>query len=162
MTRRSSEKPDHALWEASKEIACAVAATCSAEEMGQALMDELHGLEPCDLGSILTAAPGQEWSIVGQISDNAILQRNLWPYAGEVSASEFRKLVGQFTVGADVFDSRRRERLSLFRNFLTPQRLNHLVCSFWVMDGRMWAVGLTRESSAFSDRGRARLGACLA
>lgn len=155
------ENPDSAVWEASKEIACAVAEATTAEEMGQVILDALGRLVGCDFASILTAEPGQEWSIAGQISDNRLLQQHFWRYSAEMSATEAQGLAGRFASASDVFDAPRRDRLAIFREVLTPRRLDHVAAAHWVVDGRLWAVGLSREGPCISDQTLKQLNAVL-
>jgi DNA-binding CsgD family transcriptional regulator len=161
MVRRAAESLDETVWEAFKEIAFAVADAPTAGTMGQAIMNALARVVPCDVGSIITAEPGQPWSIAGEIGDNQLLRQNYWRYSGEMASEEAQGLAGKFAVAENVFASRRRERLAIFREFLTPLHLSHVAAAIWVVDNRVWAVGLSREGPLMSDRAIARLNALL-
>ena len=152
---------DRAVWEASKAIAAAVSDADGVAEMGQGIMDALDRMVGCDLGSILTVAPGEAWAIVGQIADNRFLQQNYWRFSQEMSPDEVQGLGGGFTAANDVFVRARRERLSVYREFLHPNGLTNVIAGNWVTDGRVWAIGLARKRPTIPARAVARLNAVL-
>jgi len=164
MGRRYQESFDRSVWEAAKEVAFAVADTRSADELGQAVMEALDRMIGFDLGTILTAELGQRWSIAGEsrgLCDALVLERNYWRYAGELLPEEIARKVGRFTAASEVFEARRRERLSIFTEFLIPRGLNQATVGFWVIDGRAWSLGLMRGGRGFPDRALTRLNALL-
>jgi DNA-binding CsgD family transcriptional regulator len=161
MATRLGQVVDQAIWAASAEIAAAVADASHAGELGQQIMTALERMVGCDLGSIMSAVPGEDWAIIGEIADNRPLQKNYWRYVGEMSSDEVRQLAGSFSLATEVFQPQRRQRLSVFREFLDPRGLKEILTRNWFSDGRVWAVGLTRTRPSFSDRDIARLNAIL-
>jgi len=161
MVKGSVQGVDPLVWEASQEIASALAEASCADELGQFITDALDRMVSCDLGSILTAAPGQEWSIAGEISDNRLLKQNYWRYAAEMSNAELERLAGSFSLATHVFPLRRRERLAVFQEFLNPNGLLEVAVGTWVADGRLWGIGLARTESSFSEQDLTRLNAIL-
>jgi DNA-binding CsgD family transcriptional regulator len=161
MASRRAEALDGAVWRASGDIARGVTDASCAPELGQIVMDALDGMVGCDLGSIITVAPGEPWAIVGEISDNRFLRDNYWRYVMEMSPEEIRHLARGFVLDTEVFAPRRRERLGVFREFLDPNGLRCAAVANWVNDGRAWGVGLTRTVPSFSHRALARLNAVL-
>jgi DNA-binding CsgD family transcriptional regulator len=164
MTKRSRQVLDEVVWQTSKQIAFAVADCSSSGELGQVLMQTVNKVVGADIASIMTAAPGQRWSTVGQIGDadgNRFVEQNYWRYSGEMSSSEVRGLSGKFVLASNVFEASRRKQLSIFREFLAPRRLNNVVVAHFVAEGRVWGIGLSRTSPSFSARALARLNALL-
>jgi DNA-binding CsgD family transcriptional regulator len=157
MTNRRAGRVDREVWEASHEIAEAVAETSCAAELGQLVMNAIDRMVECDLGSIISAAPGREFVIDGQKEDNSVLCANFWRYAQEMVPGEVEQLSRRFSLDTELFAAPRRERISVYREFIRPNRQREFIARSWVADGRMWGVGMTRSRSSFSDRERARL-----
>jgi DNA-binding CsgD family transcriptional regulator len=164
MGKRDQESFDRAVWGAAKEIAHAVADARSADELGKAVIAAIDRMIGFELGTILTAELGQPWSTAGEIGgtcDNRVLEQNYRRYAGELLEEETARKAGRFSAASEALESRRRERLSIFHEFLMPRGLNQAIAGYWVIDGRAWSVGLIRSVVAFSDRAIARLNALL-
>jgi DNA-binding CsgD family transcriptional regulator len=162
--RRQRECPDEVVWAASKEVALAVADTSTADELGQSVMDALQRMVGCDMGSIINVRPGQKWSTVGEFggaTDNRILEENYWRYSSEMAIPELSRMAGRFVSAVDVFEPKRREKLTIYREFLRPRRLRHTIVGNWVADGRVWTIGLGRTGSGFPGRAVARLNSIL-
>src|SRR6478735_6388107 len=100
---------DRAVWVAASDIAEAVNSASCAGQLGQVIMNVLDRMVGCDLGSILTVAPGEEWAIAGQIADNETLRRNYWRYSHEMQPDEIERLTGRVTSVREVFVPRRRD-----------------------------------------------------
>lgn len=150
---------DQEVWKASARIAEVVADTESPADIGQVVIDALERMVGCDLGSIITAAPGEEWSFVGQIGDNGPFARNYWSYASAFTVEEVQRLAGRFSLLNDVFQGRRRDSLGIFSDYLHPRGLRNAIVQHWSIDGRATGIGLTRSGSSFTDRERQRLDA---
>lgn len=161
MESGSIEAVDPIVWRATQEIACAVSDASGVDELGQLVMNALNRMVGCDLGSILTATPGHEWSIAGEIGDNRKLGQNYWRYAGEMSNGELQRLAGNFSLATEVFQPLRRERLGVFREFLNPNGLSEVAVANWVVDARICVIGLARSKASFDDRDLARLTAIV-
>jgi DNA-binding CsgD family transcriptional regulator len=124
--------------------------------MGQKIMEALDSLVPSDVASIITAVPGGDWQVVGEISDNRLIQANFWRYTAEFEADEALRMTHGFVRDADVFSTKRRDRLAIFREFLVPNGAERVVHQSWCVDGRLWGVGICR-SGGFADRELAHL-----
>ena len=159
MLVRRDHSIDRAVWQAWNEIAEAVADCSAALELGQHVIDAIGRLVDFDLGSILSAVPGQDWSTEGQKGDCRIVCQNQWQYASEVSRDEIRLLATRFSLDTELFRSRRRDEASVYRDFVVPNRQVGFVTRYWTMDGHLWGVGLSRGSRTFSKRDQARLNA---
>jgi len=157
---RRPELVDPEVWQASKEIALAIADQLSVAAVGQVVMDAVARMVGFDLGSIITTSPGAKWSMVGHVGgwpDNRFLEENFSRFALEMSAAEHRAMARGFSPVDAIFEPRRRQSLAIFREFLRPRGLNQVLCVAWASDDQIWTLGLTRTSRAFSDRAIARL-----
>lgn len=161
MADGSLQSVDPVVWDASQEIALTLADASCAAELGQVITNTLDRMVGCDLGSILSAMPGQDWSIAGEISDNRVLGQNYWRYAGELSDPEVHQMAGRFSIASDLLPLRRREQLAVFREFMTPNGLRDVAVGNWVVDGRLWCVGLARTNPTLTDREIGRLNSIL-
>lgn len=160
MGNRSEPRADRAVWKAAQEIAEAVAGSSTSRELGQQVMQAIDGMVECDFGSILAAAPGQQWSIRGEKEDNQIIRRNHWRYAQEMSAAELQRMATRFTPDTEIFfQAKRRERMSVYQDFIRPNRQAGFIARYWVMDGKLWGIGMSRGRPSFTDRERERLDA---
>lgn len=148
---------DRVAWRAASDIAEAVNDASSASSLGQLAVDAVARMVGFDLGSILVAAPGEPWTIAGEIDDNRPLARNWWRYAQEMNADEVARLGGPFARAEQVFEPRRRETLGVFREFLTPRGLHEVLVTSWLADGRVFGMGITRQRSAFTELEHRRL-----
>jgi len=161
---RLREMVDPEVWQASKEIALAVADLSSLADVGQVVMDAVDRMVGIDLGSIVTAIPGWEWSTIGCVggrSDNQFLRENFSRFSREMTTAEHRALARGFLPVEAIFGPQRRHSLAIFREFLFPRGLNQVVSVAWVADDQIWTLGATRTNRAFSDRAIARLNALL-
>jgi DNA-binding CsgD family transcriptional regulator len=152
---------DRRAWRAASDIAEAVNDASCAAEIGQRAVDAMARMVGFDLGSILVAAPGEPWTIAGEIDDSRPLAQNYWRYAAEMSAVEVARLAGPIVRAEQVFERRRRETLAIFREFLTPRGLHEVLVASWLADGRVFGLGVTRAGQAFTDRELMRLSAVL-
>jgi DNA-binding CsgD family transcriptional regulator len=146
------------VWRAAGEISEAVAVAETAEQLGQEVMGAVNRMVECDMGSILSAAPGREWITSGQIEDTRIVTQNHWRYALEMTPAELGRLGVRFTRDREIYEPNRRDRMSIYQDFLQPNRQSGFVARYWFMDGRLWGMGLCRGAS-FSERDRDRLDA---
>jgi DNA-binding CsgD family transcriptional regulator len=161
MSRRKDQETDPAVWRAGLEIAEAVSGSATAAELGQQVMDVVDRLVECDFGSILSAAPGQDWTIEGAKEDNRVIQRNHWRYAQEMSPAELGQLGTRFSRDTELFSADRRDRMSVTQEFLRPNRQGGFLARYWVMDGRLWGIGMSRAAPGFTERERERLDAAF-
>ena len=76
---------------------------------------------------------------------------------GEATPEETRRIGSGFALDTDVFDARRRDRMSVYREFMLPSRFTTGMIRYLVMDGRVWFIGLARGGTPFSGRTRAQL-----
>lgn len=154
---------DREVWRAASALAEAVndwtppTSPGGAGRLGQIAMNVIDRMVGCDLGSILVAAPGEPWTVAGEIDDNRSLAQSYWRYAAEMSPEEVRRMAQPFTRAEDVFEDRRRETLGVFREFLAPRGLREVLVANWLADGRVYGVGITRRRGPFTDRERGRL-----
>jgi len=151
---------DRKVWEASHAIASAAAHHDSGQEFGQAVMDAVNHVVPTDFSSIITAVPGEEWSLrgfIGSAPDNATFAANFWTYVTEMSPAEQLRLGAGLAPAEETFSLKRRDELSVFREFLTPRGLTRVLPVTWTVDGRLWGLGLTRSKAAFSSQDLGRL-----
>jgi len=151
---------DRKVWEASHAIASAAAHHDSCQDVGQAVMDAVNRVVPTDFSSIITAAAGEEWSILGCIGpapDNAALAANFWTYVTEMSPAEQLRLGAGLAPAEETFSLKRRDELSIFREFLKPRGLTRVLPVTWSVDGRLWGLGLTRSTPGFSSQDVGRL-----
>jgi DNA-binding CsgD family transcriptional regulator len=149
---------DGIVWRAAGEISEAVAAAETAEQVGQEVMAAVNRMVGCDLGSVLSAAPGGQWVTAGQIEDTRIVAENHWRYALEMTPAELGRLGVRFTRDREIYEPNRRDRMSIYQDFLRPNGQSGFVARYWFMDGRLWGMGLCRAAS-FSERDRDRLDA---
>lgn len=157
MTGQMSQSEQRAVWKVSGEIAEAVAASHCASALGQEVMAAIDRLVECDFGSILSAVPQQEWVLHGQKEDNETIRRNHWRYGFELEPAELQQLSTTFSRDSDTIPLPRRERLSVYADFLAPNRQSSFVARYWFMGGRAWGVGMSRGSLGFSARDLERL-----
>jgi DNA-binding CsgD family transcriptional regulator len=161
---RRPQLVDGGVWQASKDIALAVADGSSVAEVGQAVMDAIDRMVGIDLGSIITAIPGWEWSTVGHVGgwpDNRFLLENYSRFSEEMSPVEHRGMARGFLPVEAIFEPRRQQSLAIFREFLLPRGLKRVLSVAWVADDQIWTLGVTRTNRIFSDRELARLNALL-
>jgi DNA-binding CsgD family transcriptional regulator len=149
---------DGNVWRAAGEISESLAAAQTAEQLGQEVMGAVNRMVECDIGSILSAAPGREWITAGQIEDTRVITENHWRYAMEMTPVELQRLGLRFTRDREIFEPNRRDRMSIYQDFLMPNAQSGFVARYWFMDGRLWGMGLSRAAS-FSERDRDRLDA---
>jgi DNA-binding CsgD family transcriptional regulator len=158
---RKHPEGDGALLRAALDISEAVAGSRTAAELGQLVMNAVDRLVECDFGSILSAAPGQEWTLEGAKEDNRVIQQNQWRYAQEMSPDELGQLGTRFSRDTEIFVPNRRDRMSVYQEFLRPNRQAGFLARYWVMDGRLWGIGMSRATPGFTERERERLDAAF-
>jgi DNA-binding CsgD family transcriptional regulator len=112
-----------------------------------------------DVGTIQSAAPAEPWSSAAEKGDTSAFREKTWRFMGEATREETQRLGSGFALDTAVFDARRRDRMSIYREFMLPNRLAAAIIRYLVMDGRVWFVGLARGGTPFSERTRARLDA---
>lgn len=112
------------------------------------VLNVLEHLVDFDLAGIHSAAPGEAWMLGAEKGDTRVFLENNWRYLPEIAPQEARAVSGSFVLDNEIFDGRRRDRLSVYREFLIPNRVRASLIRFWVMDGRMWVVALTRDRSS--------------
>jgi DNA-binding CsgD family transcriptional regulator len=164
MRRHEGGKPDEAVWAAANTIAFAVAQGESAAVAGQEIMDAIASMVGADFASILTMTPELDWAVrghVGGAADHDLLASRYTRYSTELTSAELSELAGGFRDAQNLFPTRRRERLAIFREFLGPRGLHQVVCGAWLIDHRAWVIGMTRTRSAFPARALARLNALV-
>jgi DNA-binding CsgD family transcriptional regulator len=162
MTVRKGDGPlslDPAVWRASGEIAEAVSASVSASMMYARIVSALDDLVDFDVGTIQSAAPAEPWSTAVEKGDTSVVRRNNWRFMGEATPEETQRLGSGFALDTDVFHARRRDRMSIYREFMLPSRLAAGMIRYLAMDGRVWFIGLARGGASFSGRTRAQLDA---
>jgi DNA-binding CsgD family transcriptional regulator len=150
---------DAAVWRAAGDIAETVSAPVSASMMYARITTALDDLVDFDVGTIQSAAPAEPWSAAAEKGDTSVFRGNTWRFMGEATPDEIRRLGSGFALDTDVFDARRRDRMSLYREFMLPSRLAAGMIRYFVMDGRLWFIGLSRGGTPFSARTRTRLDA---
>jgi DNA-binding CsgD family transcriptional regulator len=150
---------DPAVWKASGEIAEAVSACVPASMMYARIADAVAGLVRFDIGTIQSAAPGEPWSTAAEKGDTTVVRMNLWRFMAEATCEETRRLGSGFALDTEVFEPRRRDRMSIYREFMLPGHLAAGMIRYLAMDGRVWFIGLARGTASFSERTRARLDA---
>jgi DNA-binding CsgD family transcriptional regulator len=148
---------DRVVWRAASDIAEAVNGAERGGQLGQLVMHAVDRMVGCDLGSILTASPGEDWAVAGEIADNAPLAASFWRYTREMDPDEVTRMTGRFVSAEEVFEPRRRMTLAVFSEFLVPRGLRGLLVRNWVVDGRVYALGITRRSPSFTELERQRL-----
>jgi DNA-binding CsgD family transcriptional regulator len=157
---------DREVWRAASDLAEAVndrtlptspTSPTAANRLGQIAMEVIDRMVGCDLGSILVAAPGEPWTVAGEIDDNRSLAESYWRYAAEMSPEEMRRMAEPFARAEDIFEGRRRETLGVFREFLAPRGLREVLVANWLADGRVYGMGVTRRRGPFTERERGRL-----
>jgi DNA-binding CsgD family transcriptional regulator len=154
------EMMDRVVWEASASIAEAISESAGPAVLGQRIMDALVQVVPCDLGSIISVAPGQPWRLDGQKEDNSVLRDNFWRYAQQMTPREVARLAEGFAADRELFSTaRRREHIGVYREFIEPNRQKGFMARHWHAHGTVWGAGLTRSSPHFTDRERLRLDA---
>ena len=159
MTARKGDGPfslDPAVWRASGEIAEAVSASVSASMMYARIVSALDDLVDFDVGTIQSAGRGEPWSNAAEKGDTSVFRGNTWRFMGEATPEETRRIGSGFTLDTDVFDARRRDRMSVYREFMLPSRFTTGMLRYLVMDGRVWFIGLARGGTPFSGRTRAQ------
>jgi DNA-binding CsgD family transcriptional regulator len=151
---------DRVVWRAAAEIAEAISESAGPAILGQRIMDALDHVVPCDLGSIISVAPGQPWRLDGQKEDNRVLRDNFWRYAQQMNPAEVARLAEGFALDRELFSTaRRREQIGVYRDFIEPNGQKVFVARHWFSRGTVWGVGLTRSLPFFTDRERLRLDA---
>lgn len=146
-----------AVWKATVEIAEAVSASVSASMMYARIMSTLDDLVDVDVGTIQSAAPAELWSTAAEKGDTSVFRGKTWRFMGEATPDEIQRLGIGFALDTDVFDARRRDRMSLYREFMLPSRLAAGMIRYLAMDGRVWFIGLARGAASFSERTRMQL-----
>lgn len=159
MTGRFAHSDQCAVWQTAGEIAEVLFASVSAAALGQELMAAMDRLVECDIGSILSASAGRDWSTHGEKQDTEVIRRNHWRYSFELEPAELQQLSTSFVRDSDIATAARRERWSVYRDFIQPNRQSGYVARYWFMDGRAWGIGMTRCSPRFSEREIGRLNA---
>jgi DNA-binding CsgD family transcriptional regulator len=159
MVKRGGVGSERLIWRAARDVAEVAAEATSGAQVGQEVMAVVARLVDCDVGSILSVTPGQEWCLEGQKEDNEILRRNHWRYATEMTPAELQHLVGGFSLDTEIFARNRRERMSVYGDFMRPNGQAGFIVRYWVMDGRLWGMGMSRSLAQFSERDRERLDA---
>lgn len=152
--------PDEAVWEAAKAIAFAASEDGAIPAACQQVMDAIAEMVEADFASIITMRPGLDWVVrgcVGGAEEHDLFASSYSRYCMEMTSTELSRLAGGFQLAQTLFSVRRRERLSIFREFLVPRGLKQVVCAAWVVDTRAWVVGLTRTGPRFPTRALERL-----
>jgi DNA-binding CsgD family transcriptional regulator len=161
MTTRTVEESltlDPAVWRASSEIAeAATSDSASPAEMYQRIVGALDGLVGFDIGAIQAAVPGEPWATAAEKGDTSVVRRNYWRYALETTFEELQRMCNRFALDVDTFETRRLDRLSIYHEFVRPNRQAQAVVRYWTMDGRVWLMGILRGRPSFADKAQARL-----
>lgn len=150
---------DRLVWRAASDIAEIAADASSGAELGREVMTIVARLADCEVGSILSAAPGQDWVLQGQREDNEVLRRNHWRYATAMLPEELQRLTGSFCLDTELFARPRRERIGIYEDFMRPNHQAGFIARYWFMDGRLWGMGMSRSSVQFGELERERLDA---
>jgi DNA-binding CsgD family transcriptional regulator len=150
---------DRRVWRAASDIAEAVWGSETAPELGRQVMAVVDRLVTCDFGSILSAAPSREWTLHAEKEDNQIIRQNHWRYATEMSRDELAQLGERFSLDTELFPTGRRERMSVYHDFMRPNRQAGFIARYWPMDGQLWGFGMSRGYRTFSADDRRRLDA---
>jgi DNA-binding CsgD family transcriptional regulator len=148
---------DRLVWKAASDIAEVAADAANGEELGREVMGVVARLAECEIGSILSVTPGQDWVLEGQREDNEILRRNHWRYAHEMTPDELQRLAGGFYLDTEIFQRARRERMSVYEDFMRPNGQAGFIARYWFMDGRLWGMGMSRSLAQFGEHERERL-----
>ncbi|HWA71131.1 MAG TPA: helix-turn-helix transcriptional regulator [Polyangiaceae bacterium] len=147
------------MWRACSEIVEALASSATAAEIGQEVVAAVARVVPCEFAGILRARPGNSWALIGQKEDQEILRQRQWHYAQEMTPKELAQIGKGFSVDTDIFGAARRERMSVYEDFMRPNRQSGFVARYWLMDGQLWGMGMTRSGTIFSSSECARLDA---
>lgn len=150
---------ERVVWRACAEIVEALASSRTAAEVGQAVLAAVARIVPCEFAAILAAQPGASWSLIGHKEDQEILRQRQWHYAQEMTEAELAQIGTRFSVDSEIFGAERRERMSVYSDFMRPNRQSGFVTRYWLTDGRLWGMGLSRGGSSFSSSECARLDA---
>jgi DNA-binding CsgD family transcriptional regulator len=150
---------DRLVWRAASDIAEVAADASTGAELGAEVMRIVARLADCEVGSILSVTPGQDWTLNGQLEDNEILRRNHWRYATEMQPDELQRLTGSFCLDTELFERARRERMAVYEDFMRPNRQAGFIARYWFMDSRLWGMGMSRSSTQFGALERERLDA---
>jgi len=147
---------DPAVWRAATQIAEAMTTAREGTELGQTIMDVVNGMVGCDLGSLVTLAGGEDWTVCGQIGDNRYLAEHNWRTVRALTPTEVRTLSTGF-IDDGLFTSERKARIPLFHEFLFPNGLRAMTARQWFQNGRVWGLGIARTRSSLSDHQRRQL-----
>jgi DNA-binding CsgD family transcriptional regulator len=159
MATRVPAEVDAVVWRAASDIADALWSSATMPELGRQVVDAVHRIAAADFGSILSAPPGQQWTTHAEKEDTDVIRRNQWQYTRQATPQELARLGERFSRDTDVFSLSRRDQVSIYRDFMRPNRQTCFVARYWFMEGQLWGCGLSRSRSTFSDRERGRLDA---
>jgi DNA-binding CsgD family transcriptional regulator len=148
-----------AVWRACGEIVEALASSATPAEVGQEIVAAFARVVPCDFAGVLAASLGNSWSIVGQKENLESLREHHWQYFQEMTEAELAQIGTRFSVDTDIFGAARREKMSVYDDFVRPNRQSGFVTRYWLMDGRLWGMGMARSGTRFSSSECARLDA---
>lgn len=89
------------------------------------------------------AAPedGVGWTLHAEKDDKQVSRRNHWRYATEMSRGELAPLGTRFSLDTEIFRPSRRERMSVYHDFMRPNRQGGFVARYWMMEGSSGASG---------------------
>lgn len=147
------------VWRACGDIVEALASSATPAEVGREIVAAVARVVPCEFAGVLAASPGSSWSIVGQKENLESLRQRHWQYFQEMTAEELARIGERFSIDTDIFGAARRERMSVYDDFVRPNRQSGFVTRYWLTDGRLWGMGMARSGSSFSSCECARLDA---
>lgn len=150
---------ERVVWRACGEIVEALASSATPAEVGREIVAAVARAVPCDFAGVLAASLGNSWSIVGQKENLESLRHRHWQYFQEMTAEEVAQVGKRFSVDTDIFRPARRERMSVYDDFVRPNRQSGFVTRYWLTDGRLWGMGMARSGRSFSSTESARLDA---
>ena len=150
---------ERVVWRACGEIVDALASSATPAEVGREIVAAIARVVPCDFAGVLAASLGSSWSIIGQKEGLEILRQHHWQYFQEMTKEELAQMGKRFSVDTDIFAAVRRERMSVYDDFVRPNRQSGFVTRYWLTDGQVWGMGMARSGTSFSSTECARLDA---
>lgn len=145
------------LFRAASDVAEIACNSASSAELRLNLSLVLQRLVGFDASALLSAFPGQPWAVAGEHIDQQKLSENGWRYAEESPPKAIAALTRSFSRDLDVVPASVRDRSSMYREFHAPMGTREWVARTWVIDSRIFSIGLCRSSVRFRPRELASL-----